>query len=170
MESHPNRTFVHRQSSLLSLLCLVVFLPYLFLPAVYYSHLIGALLPAFQEDHRAGPLAIGTHPEKPPGPYHDNNSCPICRASSNFQDYGFFSLPQFTNCATQVRLTALISPTLIIVKSEFWFRDREPRPFFCNSPASQASRFLRFLPGVPLGDPGISLTTQVQSLCRQSTD
>ncbi len=119
MESHPNRTFVHRQSSLLSLLCFVVFLPYLLQPSVYYSHLTAAFLPAFQGDPRAGPLAIGTHPEKPPGPYHDSNSCPICRAFSSFQDYGFFTLPQLTDCATQVRLAVLISPTPIIANSDF---------------------------------------------------
>jgi hypothetical protein len=119
MKSHPNRAFVYRQPSLLSHLCLVVFLSYLLLPAVYYSHLTTAFLPAFHGDPRAGPLTIGTHPEKPPEPYHDSGSCPICRAASSFQDYGFFSLHQFTDCATQVRLAALISPTPSIANSDF---------------------------------------------------
>ena len=35
MESHPKSASVHRQPSLLALLCLVVFLLYLLLPAVY---------------------------------------------------------------------------------------------------------------------------------------
>jgi hypothetical protein len=119
MENHPNRTFVHRQPSLLSLLCLVVFLPYLLLPAVYYSHLTGALLPAFQEDPRAGPLAIGTYPEKPPGPYHDSNSCPICKGASSFQDYGFFALPQSPEGVTPVWLAAFTSPTPGTTNSDF---------------------------------------------------
>jgi hypothetical protein len=121
MESQPHRGFhfAHRQPSLLSFLCLVVFLPYLLLPAVYYSHLTAALLPAFHEDPRAGPPAIGTHPEKPPGPYHDSNSCPICRSASSFQDYGFFSLPQAPEGATRVWLAAFITPTPGIANSDF---------------------------------------------------
>jgi hypothetical protein len=114
MASHRNSAFGHGQSSLLSRHCLVVFLP-----AVYYSHLTAAFLPAFQEDPRAGPLASGTHPEKPPGPYHDSDSCPICRATSSFQDYGLFSLPQFTDWTTQVRLAAFITPTPGIANSDF---------------------------------------------------
>lgn len=118
MESHPNRAFVHGQPSLLSLLCLVVFLPYLLLPPVYYSHLTAAFLPAFQEDPRAGPLAIATYPEKPPGPYHDNDSCPICRAASSLQDYGFCSLPQASEGATPVWLATVISPTPGLANSD----------------------------------------------------
>jgi len=119
MESHPRSASVHRQSSLLQLLCLVVFLPYLLLPVVYYSHLTAAFLPAFHGDPRAGPLAIGTHPGKPPGPYQDSNTCPICRVASGFQDYGLFSLPQFTDGATQVRLAALSSPIPSSANSDF---------------------------------------------------
>ncbi len=119
MESHPNRACVHRQPSLLPLLCLVVFLPYLLLPAVYYGHLTAAFLPAFQGDPRAGPPAIGPHTEKPPGPYHDSDSCPICRAASSLQDYGFFSFPQLAECATQVRLAAHIGPIPIIANPDF---------------------------------------------------
>ena len=121
MESQPKSASVHRQLSLLYLLCLAVFLPYLLLPAVYFSHLTAAFLPAFQEDPRAGPLAIGTHPEKPPGPYHDSDSCPICRAASSLQDYGFLSLPLFPDCATQVRLAAFIVPTPSLANSYFSF-------------------------------------------------
>lgn len=122
MESHPNCDFhfVHRQPSLVSFLCLFVFLPYLLLPTVYYSHLTAAFLPASQEDPRAGPLAIGTHPKKSPGPYQDSNSCPICRAASSFQDYGFFSLPQAMECPTPVWLAAFISPTPGIANPDSW--------------------------------------------------
>jgi hypothetical protein len=117
MESHPKSPSFCGQPSLLSLLCLAVFLSYLLLPAIYYRQLIAACLPVFQEDPGAGPLAIGTHPEKPLGPYHGSDSYLICRAASSFQDYCFFSLPQVTNCATQVRLAAFISPTPAIAKS-----------------------------------------------------
>jgi hypothetical protein len=119
MENHPKSALVCRQPSLLSLLCLVVFLPYLLLPAIYYSHLTAALLAAFHEDPRAGPLAMGTHPEKPPGPDHDSNSCPICRAASSFQDYGFFALPQTPEGATPVWLAVFINPSPRIADSDF---------------------------------------------------
>lgn len=119
MKSHPNWAFVHKQSSLLSLLCLVVLLPYLLLPAIYYGHLTEQFLSASHEDPRAGPLAIGSYPEKLSEPCHDSNSCPICQAASSFQDYGFFSLPQVPASATQVRIAAFISPTFIIANYDF---------------------------------------------------
>lgn len=62
MENHPKSAFVRSRSSPLSLPCLVVFPAYLLLPAIYYSHLTEALLPALYVDPRAGPLAIVTHP------------------------------------------------------------------------------------------------------------
>ncbi|MCX5890663.1 MAG: hypothetical protein NTY36_14630 [Deltaproteobacteria bacterium] len=133
MESQPHRGlhFAHRQPSLLSLLCLVVFLPYLLLPAVYYSHLTAAFLPAFQGVPRAGPLAIGTYPEKPQEPYHDSNTCPICRGgTSSFQDYGFCSLPQAPEGATPAWLAAVISPTPIIATSDFLVSEPRAPPVF----------------------------------------
>ena len=61
-----------------------------FLPAVYYSHFPKPFLPTFHNDPKAGPLAIGTYPEKPTRPYHDRNSCPICRADG-WQTSDFFA-------------------------------------------------------------------------------
>jgi hypothetical protein len=130
MERHPKNASVYRQPSLLSLLCLVVFLPYLLLPAVYYSHLTAAFLPAFRGDARAGSLAIGTHPEKPPQPYHDSDSCPICWAASSLQDYGFFSSPQAPEGATPVWLASVISPTPIIANSDFLVSGPRAPPVF----------------------------------------
>jgi hypothetical protein len=120
MENHPKSAFAHRQPALLAFLCLLLLLPYLLLPAVYYGHLTVAFLPASQEDPIAiaGPLAIGTSTEKPPRPYHNSNACPICRAASSLQDFGFFSLPQPPECANQVWITAFNSPTPAIANSD----------------------------------------------------
>jgi hypothetical protein len=109
MESHPKSAFVHRQPSLPALLCLFVLLPYLLLPVVFYGHLSGAFFLASQADTRAGLPAIGTHPEKSPQPYHPGNTCPVCRAASSFDDYGYFSWSQVPDCASPVRLTAFIN-------------------------------------------------------------
>jgi len=140
MESNPNRGFHigHREPSLPSLLCLVVFLPYLLLPAIYYSHLTAAFLPAFQWVPRAGPPAIGTHPEEPLGPYHNSNSCLICRAGSRFQDYGCFSLHQAPEGATPVWLTAFINPTLRIANLDFLVSGPRAPPLTYNSPVSRS--------------------------------
>ena len=124
MESHSDYDFqvAYRQPFLLSLLCVLVLLPHLLLPAVYYSHLTATFLSVYQEYPRAGPLAIGTYPEKSPGPYHDRNSCLICRAASSFQDYGFFALPLAPECSAPdapVWLAVFISPTPIITNSDF---------------------------------------------------
>ena len=109
MENHPKSAFAHTQSSLPAFLCLLVLLPYLLLPVVFYSHLRLAFLPASQGDPRAGLPAIGTDPKKSPQPYHDGNTCPICRAASGFQDNGFFSWSQVPDCASPVRLAACIN-------------------------------------------------------------
>ncbi len=130
MESHPKSAAVHRQPSLLPLLCLIVFLPYLLLPAVYYGHLTAAFLPPFQEDPRAGPLAIGTHPEKPPEPYHDSGSCPVCRAASSFHDYGCFPWTQAQEGPTPVWLVAVISPAPIIANPDFLVSGPRAPPVF----------------------------------------
>jgi hypothetical protein len=57
MKSHPNRAFIHRQLSLLSRLCLVVFLPYLLLPLIYLGHRHQSSPTATAEEPKAGPLA-----------------------------------------------------------------------------------------------------------------
>lgn len=73
------------------------------LPLIYYAHLTGFSLPAASGDPRAGPPIILSHSEKPLRPQHDN-SCPICRAASSFQHYGFFPLLFSPNGAALVGL------------------------------------------------------------------
>ncbi len=119
MESHPKSAFIHMQSPLQALLCPFVLLPYLLLPAVYYGQLTVAFLPAYQEDLRAGSLAIGTYHEKTPKPFHDSKTCPICQAASCFQSYGFFSVLQIPECASSVRLSVCINSTFSITSCAF---------------------------------------------------
>jgi hypothetical protein len=79
-----------RETRSRSCLCLLVLLPYLLLPLIYYNHLTG---------NTSSPVCLIEGPqgrgsifwekaEKPVGP-HDDKSCPLCRAASHFQDYGF---------------------------------------------------------------------------------
>lgn len=106
MESYPHRGFhlAHRHASLLTCLCIVVLLLYLLLPEVYYNHLTASPLSVSSADPRGDPLAIGTHPEESPGPYHDSNSCPICQAFASFQDYAGSPLLQAPDCALPAQL------------------------------------------------------------------
>jgi hypothetical protein len=66
-------------------------LPYFFLPLVYYNHLTQFSFPAAYGDPRAGPPLAVSQPEKPHRPWHDSNSCPICRTTQTFEDGGFLS-------------------------------------------------------------------------------
>jgi hypothetical protein len=71
-----------------TLFCLFVFLPYFFLPLLYYAHLTQFSLPVESRDPRAGPPIAVSPPAKSPQPFHDSSSCPICRVAQTFEDGG----------------------------------------------------------------------------------
>jgi hypothetical protein len=68
-------------------------LPYFFLPIIYFFHLTLSPLPAAYGDPRAGPSEAVSQPQKPHYPFHDSNSCPICRITQTVKDGGF--LPSY---------------------------------------------------------------------------
>jgi hypothetical protein len=105
--------------------CFLAFLLYFLLPLIYYIHLTEFSLPASYGEPRAGPSIIWGNPEKPPSPYHDNNSCPICQAASSCQDYTFFPILQNPDNASLVRLSSFKDPNPGI--SNFNFLVSRPR-------------------------------------------
>jgi hypothetical protein len=74
-------------------LCLLVLLPYLLLPLIYYNHLAGNAGSPFS--HIEGPHGLGSilwgKAAKAVPPNHDQ-SCPLCRAASSLEDCGFTSM------------------------------------------------------------------------------
>lgn len=81
--------YEYGQSRLGSLLSLSALLPYFFLPLVFFIHLTNYSFPAASADPGTGTPAIEARTQEPDLP-HDSNTCPICRAASDFQNHGLF--------------------------------------------------------------------------------
>ncbi len=106
-----------RPSHNASLLALLALLPYFLLPLIFYGHLTNSAFPAPPGIPRTGPPIIESQ-NKEPVPFHDNNSCPICRAASDFQDYGLHLAFQAPDSAF-VWLLSDRDGTVVFSKADF---------------------------------------------------
>jgi hypothetical protein len=135
MASHPQTVgrFVGRPAVLLSLLGLFALLQYLFLPLIYYSHFSVSFLSASYENPQAGPRIDATQPTKPFSS-HESRNCPICQASSDFQDYGLCSLHRVPDCASLVLVVTFIDGTSARGNCGFMVAGTRAPPIFRQPP------------------------------------